>query len=520
MNNMNGGSSAGVSSNGGFHSYSSSTSTMGGGENNTNGQSSQQQQQQQQQQSSQPRVHFGEGLNNDSHHASRNGGGRSDGDGDVDGVAGNPLQHHVMGIVTAILASVCVGGLLTILCILYVTIRPFSLSLYRRLSAQVGAASMLDALALLLPNTRIFLSGDSDVPTPVGTSLLVCNHLCNADWWAILMLGRCVGWRGSCKIFLRNEYLHVQTQNINNAYNNNNNSSSTTFSDEQAAVAAATSSTSGSSARNSPVSPVSGSAMTLTTATTTPSSNTTTSTSTKTSGSSPSAGTSPGGGGGGGGGILTTAAQRHYAGNVGGERAAGHDLSLTAKLLHLFLDFPLINGEDYVTDRENLFRLLRSFAKQDADTNHATTNHQPHHQGDHSNSLASAASSTTTWGGQPPVHLLLFPEAWSVHYKASHCCTSSNDSNSNSNSSSMDSRQAILARSNEFAQKESRPQLKHLLLPRTRGFNASLECLRASSPVVYDVTMVGIYTQSRCHTKTHVSLTNAHTRPNFPLALF
>jgi precorrin isomerase len=44
--------------------------------------------------------------------------------------------------------------------------------------------------------------------------------------------------------------------------------------------------------------------------------------------------------------------------------------------------------------------------------------------------------------------------------------------------------------SNEFAKREGRPQLKHLLLPRTTGFNASLESLRASSPVVYDVTMV------------------------------
>jgi hypothetical protein len=439
-NTMNG-SASGVAggSNGFHHTYGGASSTCSSsmGENsrlpaNHGPQSSQQQQQQ-------PRsVHFGEGVN-DGHHHSRDGGGG-------DGAGGNPLDH-VMGIVTALLASICVCGLLTILCILYVTIRPFSLSLYRRLSAQVGAASMLDALALLLPNTRIFLSGDSDVPTPVGTSLLVCNHLCNADWWAILMLGRCVGLRGSVKIFLRNEYLHVQTQNINVP-------SYASFSDDQAAAAAALAPS--GSARTSPISPVSGSTTTLTAMT--PAANNTTSS----SGSSP-----PGSGSSGGAGSLTTTAQRHYAGNVG-ERAAGHDLSLTAKLLHLFLDFPLINGEDYVTDRENLFRLLRSFAKQDADTNNTTTN-------------AAGAPSSTAWGGQPPVHLLLFPEAWSVHYKASHCV---NDSSSN------DSRQAILARSNEFAQKESRPQLKHLLLPRTRGFNASLECLRASSPVVYDVTMV------------------------------
>jgi hypothetical protein len=355
---------------------------------------------------------------------------------------------------------------------------------------------MLDALALLLPNTRIYLSGDSDVPTPVGTSLLVSNHLCNADWWAILMLGRCVGLRGSVKIFMRNEYLHVQTQNCY-----------TSFSDEQAAAAAAAASssataTSGSlSARNSP------DAMTLAAAAVAAANNTTSS---STLGSSPSGSastnanttstTAPSASSAAAGGVLMTSTARHYGGNIGAERAAGHDLSLTAKLLHLFLDFPLINGEDYVTDRENLFRLLRSFAKQDTDNTNNPQQQQQHnqqqqHPQDHhhggtatTSGGGGASSSTIAWGGQPPVHLLLFPEAWSVHYKASHC--SSNNNNNNNSSSDMDNRQAILARSNEFAQKESRPQLKHLLLPRTRGFNASLECLRASSPVVYDVTMV------------------------------
>jgi hypothetical protein len=110
-----------------------------------------------------------------------------------------------------------------------------------------------------------------------------------------------------------------------------------------------------------------------------------------------------------------------------------------AKLLYLFLDFPLINGEDYTSDREQLFTLLRSFAEPNE---------------------AQAA----------PVHLLFYPEGWSIHNGAD--------------------RRAVLATSNKFAKREGKPQLKHLLLPRTRGFNASLECLRESSPVVYDVTMV------------------------------
>ena len=108
-----------------------------------------------------------------------------------------------------------------------------------------------------------------------------------------------------------------------------------------------------------------------------------------------------------------------------------------AKLLHLFLEYPLINGEDYMSNRDQLFQLLRSLAE---------------------------------YSDVAPVHLLFFPEGWSQHNGAD--------------------RKSILAKSNEFAKREGRPQLRHLLLPRTRGFNASLECLRESSPVVYDVTMV------------------------------
>jgi hypothetical protein len=119
-----------------------------------------------------------------------------------------------------------------------------------------------------------------------------------------------------------------------------------------------------------------------------------------------------------------------------------HQLSLAGKLLHLLLDFPLFSGEnnkDYVSDRAELFQLLRSFAE---------------------------------GNGTNPVHLLLYPEGWCL------------------NDGSHVDRKAVLAMSNEFAKREGRPQLRYLLLPRTTGFNASLESLRASSPVVYDVTMV------------------------------
>ena len=118
-------------------------------------------------------------------------------------------------------------------------------------------------------------------------------------------------------------------------------------------------------------------------------------------------------------------------------KKAAPDLTLMAMLLHLFMEFPLINGDDCASDREHLFSLLRSFAAPDTGS---------------------------------PVHLLFYPECWALH--------------------SGEKRSSVLAKSNEFAKREGKPALKHLLLPRTRGFNASLECLRESSPVVYDVTMV------------------------------
>lgn len=289
-----------------------------------------------------------------------------------------------MNLITSFVALLCIFGLMTILVVLFVTVRPFSQNVYRRLAAQLGAASFLDAVALLLPNTKIYLTGDSDIPSPVGTSVLISNHVYESDWWWMLMLGRCVGLRGSLKVFLRNEYLNLST--------NTGEQPSTTG---RATGALATSN---SSARivtfsrietngetGSPVSNASG-------------------------GSSP----------------------------TDGRRFASCDVSIAAKLLHLFLEMPLVNEEDYVSDREQLFQLLRSFA-------------------------AGAGASS-------PVHLLLFPEGWSLHHGAD--------------------RLSVHAKSNEFAKRERRPQLKHLLLPRNRGFKATLECLRESSPVVYDVTIV------------------------------
>lgn len=318
---------------------------------------------------------------------------------------GRPLEV-LADVLFGIAAFVCSLGLVTISIVFYLIVRPFSVTLARRLSAQIGAASFLDAIALLLPNTKIYLTGDSDVPNPVGTSILVSNHLMDGDWWTVLMLGRCVGLRGSVKVFLRNEFLH-----LNKAQNNNSDRSPRPSMTAAMNMNTAVSSPVRNSLATTAVGVTGGGA-------------TTGSSMTKSS----SFTTTRNGGGGGGGSSSPTVDHRHHP---------SPDLTITAKFLHTFLEFPLMNGEDYISERESLFQLLRSFAERN--------------------------------GAAAPVHLLLFPEGWSLH--------------------NGEDRKAVLAKSNEFAKREARPQLKHLLLPRTTGFNATLDSLRESSPVVYDVTM-------------------------------
>lgn len=317
----------------------------------------------------------------------------------------SPLES-ILGVVTAILATWCTAGLMTILVCLYVTVRPFSISTYRRLAAVWGMAAFLDAVTLLLPNCRVCLTGDSDVPSPIGSSVLVANHVVAADWWAMYLLGRCVGLRGSLKVFLRNEFLHINMENV-----------------DIASSAAISVGSNGSSIMRTNGSSSTTTLMAGSSASALPVANNST-------GSPPGTGPTTAVGG---------SSQSSNSSNIGGQtcKKASPDLALIAKLLHLLLEFPLINSEDYTSDREQLFSLLRSFA------------------------------SPVTGS---PVHLLLYPECWSMHTGAD--------------------RKSIHAKSNEFAKREGKPALKHLLLPRTRRFNASLECLREASPVVYDVTMV------------------------------
>lgn len=290
------------------------------------------------------------------------------------------LFQTLFGMVYALIAIWCILGLFLLLIILYATVRPFSLSFYRRLAATLGGASFIDAMTLLLPNTRLFLTGDSDIPNAVGTSLLISNHVMDGDWLTVLLLGRCVGLRGSIKVFLRNECLQVQPQKRNTSMNGHSSSSALiTRSDSAQQVSATKSDTKTNKKRCS---------------------------------------------------------FKLGNGNNGNSRKSSFFVSLAAQLLHTLLDFPVLSGENsYVEEREDLFSLLKSFAE--------------------------------TQGN--PVHLLLFPEGWSLH--------------------ETKDRKSVLAKSNDFAKREGRPQLKQLLLPRTTGFNACLESLREASPVVYDVTM-------------------------------
>ncbi len=298
-------------------------------------------------------------------------------------------------------------GATTLIFILYISVRPFSVPTYRRLSSTLAIASFFDAMSLLLPNTKLYLSGDSDPISPVGVSVLVCNHSMDADFWAMLMLARCVGLRGSVKAFLQrksswgikspNHSSHDLRNGNGNGFGhghmNGNGTGGMTVSASAPILR--------NSMSNQGFSSVS---------------------------------------------ITRNNSQQavNFANGPSAQRTTflpkdeeKHNPSLAITFLNKFLDFPLLSSENtqtYVQDRCELFSLLRDFA---------------------------SASATV------PTHLLLFPEGWPEGQD----------------------RKSMIKKSVEFAKREGRPQLKHLLLPRTTGFYASLDSLREASPVVYDVTM-------------------------------
>jgi hypothetical protein len=422
--------------------------------------------------------------------------------------------------------------------VIYVTIRPFSPRTYRRLACHLGEASFLDAVAVLMPNVKLCLTGDSDVPSPIGTSVLVCNHVMDGDWWTILMLGRCIGLRGGVKVFLRNELFgSSQSPNPSTAnsphgslrknMNVNMNGTNTNISSiNRFGLPSVNSSM--MNRRHSPPGLSSSSKRSKSTSSFTVDGhndgNDTNANGVSSASAASSSSSTPGfrtsTGGGGGSTYVGSADIRHSstpalhllapdcASSHAHAHARAHDhpssrssrhhhapsqptgpltQTLVRYLLKTLLEFPCLSAESgpgYVKDRNGLFQLLRDFAQEERSC---------------------------------PVQFLLFPEGWSApagNHSSSTVAeeetttqiqaaadaagagaanANANDAHTNQHNLMALRRKLLQAKSNEFAKREGRPQLQHLLLPRTTGFNASLESLRASSPVVYDVTIVSTY---------------------------
>jgi hypothetical protein len=72
------------------------------------------------------------------------------------------LSRRFLLVACALVAS-CVGANMMALA-LFLLVRPFSRSLYRRLVAQYVACMWIDALSLLLPGANIQITADSDMP--------------------------------------------------------------------------------------------------------------------------------------------------------------------------------------------------------------------------------------------------------------------------------------------------------------------------------------------------------------------
>ena len=139
---------------------------------------------------------------------------------------------------------------------LFLLVRPFSRSLYRRLVAQYVACMWIDAMSLLLPGANIQITADSDMPdgahgrfafiytcgsgvhvatrkanyhaprsltndvgsrppTPpltnagITTGIVVANHQYEGDWWLMLMVARFLGLQGNVKIIVREGLRHI-----------------------------------------------------------------------------------------------------------------------------------------------------------------------------------------------------------------------------------------------------------------------------------------------------------------------
>jgi len=328
----------------------------------------------------------------------------------------------------------CLLGVTIFLGVIYMLIRPFSPRTYRRLACSLGESSFLDAVALLMPNVKLCLTGDSDVPSPIGTSVLVCNHAMEGDWWTILMLGRCIGLRGGLKVFLRNE-MFGPSESPTNGHSPPSSSRNFELSHRHGRMPLA-GTTRRSQSTSSFIDGTNG---------------TTDFRGGDRHASSPSLHLlAPD--------LSSTGPSTPRLPRASYEHQGPLTQTFVRCLLKTLLEFPCLSpesGSGYVKDRDGLFELLRDFAQEERSC---------------------------------PVQFLLFPEGWSAATFEDIQGGSNSPPDTEGNDMAL-RRKLLQAKSNAFAKREGRPQLRHLLLPRTTGFNASLESLRASSPVVYDVTI-------------------------------
>ncbi|CAM9308114.1 unnamed protein product [Ectocarpus sp. 12 AP-2014] len=147
------------------------------------------------------------------------GGGGSGAGGDREGGASTFLRRVFKGPLTmyvirqakmaAALAALAVSGLgalLMGLC-LYFTVRPWGRATYRRLLCSQLAGPLVDSASLLLPRTRVRVTGDSDMldglcPCVIVSNTLPGNAFQGLDWWTILQVARAVGAHGYTKVLV------------------------------------------------------------------------------------------------------------------------------------------------------------------------------------------------------------------------------------------------------------------------------------------------------------------------------
>lgn len=340
-----------------------------------------------------------------------------------------PFQTIRNTVFLVIFGFVTVGAV-TILLFLYITVRPFSLGTYRRLACTMSIAPFFDVMSLLLPNMKIILSGDSDAISSIGISVLVSNHCMEGDWLSIFMLARVLGLRGSVKAFLQRSNSTSPKAHSPDEKRIIPNSASTPILKKDTSNDGNGRGFSALSKKQIPRNH-----------------------------SQPST-------------LNASASSPKRIDTKSSSGLDTQDTDLITSFLNKILDFPLLSSENtqnYVQDRNELLSLLKSFS--------TSVHYQPKKNDDRfgkdkQNGHASGHSQNSMDDGfdfnaNVPIQLLLFPEGWPIGQN----------------------RRSMIEKSIEFAKREGRPQLKHLLLPRTTGFYASLDSLSPSSPNVYDVTM-------------------------------